>query len=394
MTENAVCRELDTTREGLTDDEAVRRLVQYGVNALPVKKPPTVWEILLHQVLNPLIFILIAAAVASLAIGELTDAVFILLVIVINSGLGAYQEYNAEKSAASLQKMLKINARVLRLGVQKEIAAEALVPGDIVFLESGNKVPADLRLLEANGLNSDESFLTGESLAAAKKTNVLMESLRVAERTNMAFAGATVTSGRAIGVVVATGMATEVGKIAKNVTSSESAKPPIVLRMERFTRQLSVIALGLSAVLAGILLKQGMVPKEIFFFVVALAVSVIPEGLPVALTVALSIATRRMSRRNVIVRKLTAVESLGSCTVIASDKTGTLTVNQQTAKIIEFPGGDRFRISGEGYNGEGEVRPMDKTVTTLSEWAEVLVLALLIVMEIFKKIQAGSGQKV
>lgn len=367
MAEDAVCRELDTTRKGLTDDEATQRLMQYGVNALPIKKPPTAWEILLHQVLNPLIFILIAAAVASLAIGEITDAVFILLVIVINSGLGAYQEYNAEKSAASLKKMLKINARILRSGVQKEISAEDLVPGDIVFLESGNKVPADLRLLEANGLNADESFLTGESLAAAKKTDVLMESLRVAERTNMAFAGATVTSGRAVGVVVATGIATEVGKIAENVTFSESAKPPLVLRMERFTRQLSVIALGLSAVLAGILLKQGMVPKEIFFFVVALAVSAIPEGLPVALTVALSIATRRMSRRNVIVRKLTAVESLGSCTVIASDKTGTLTVNQQTAKIVEFPGGDRFRISGEGYNGEGEVRPMDKTVATLAE---------------------------
>jgi magnesium-transporting ATPase (P-type) len=168
--------------------------------------------------------------------------------------------------------LLKINARVQRSGVQTEIAAENLVPGDIVFLESGNKVPADLRLLDVSGLTADESFLTGESLAATKKTIVLMESLTVADRTNMAFAGATITSGRAMGVVAATGMATEVGKIAENITLSESAKPPLVQRMERFTRQISVLVLGISAVLAGILWKQGLAPAEIFFFVVALAV--------------------------------------------------------------------------------------------------------------------------
>ena len=361
MTEDEVCHELCTSREGLTHDEAKQRLVQYGVNALPVKKPPALWEILLRQIRNPLIFILIAAAAASVAIGEITDAVFILLVIVLNSGLGAFQEYNAEKTAAGLQKLLKINARVQRSGVQTEIPAENLVPGDIVFLESGNKVPADLRLLDVSGLTADESFLTGESMAAVKKAAVLMASLAVADRSNMAFAGGTIASGRAMGVVAATGMATEVGRIAENITLSESAKPPLVQRMERFTRQIGIIVLGISAVLAGILWKQGLAPAEIFFFVVALAVSAIPEGLPVALTVALSIASTRMSKRNVIVRKLTAVESLGSCTVIASDKTGTLTVNQQTAKFIEFPNGERVMVSGEGYNGDGDVRPVDST---------------------------------
>ena len=361
LTEEEVCSKLCASREGLSPDEAGQRLVQYGVNALPVKKPPALWEILLHQIRNPLIFILIAAAAASVAIGEGTDAIFILLVIVINSGLGAYQEYNAEKSAAGLQKLLKINARVKRSGIQTEIPAENLVPGDIVLLESGNKVPADLRLLEVSGLTADESFLTGESLAAVKKADVLMESLAVADRTNMAFAGATITSGRATGVVATTGMATEVGKIAENITLSESAKPPLVLRMERFTRQITILVLGISVFLAGILWKQGLAPAEIFLFVVALAVSAIPEGLPVALTVALSIASTRMSRRNVIVRRLTAVESLGSCTVIASDKTGTLTVNQQTAKFIEFPNAERFMVSGEGYNGDGDVRPVDST---------------------------------
>lgn len=377
MTEEAVCHELHTSRDGLTHDEAKKRLVQYGINALPVKKPPALWEILLHQIRNPLIFILIAAAAASIAIGEGTDAIFILLVIVINSGLGAYQEYNAEKSAAGLQKLLKVNARVKRSGVQTEIPAEDLVIGDLVFLESGNKVPADLRLLEVNRLTADESFLTGESLAAVKKLDVLMESLAVADRTNMAFAGATITSGRGMGVVAATGMATEVGKIAENITFSVSAKPPLVQRMERFTRQISFLVLGISVILAGILWQQGLAPAEIFFFVVALAVSAIPEGLPVALTVALSIASTRMSRRNVIVRKLTAVESLGSCTVIASDKTGTLTVNQQTAKFIEFPSGERLRISGEGYNGDGDIQPVDSTPFSEDQRQQMTLIASL-----------------
>jgi magnesium-transporting ATPase (P-type) len=375
MTEEAVCHELCISRDGLTHDEAEQRLVQYGINALPVKKPPALWEILLRQIRNPLIFILMAAAAASIAIGEGTDAIFILLVIVINSGLGAYQEYNAEKSAAGLQRLLKINARVKRSGVQTEIPAENLVIGDLVFLESGNKVPADLRLLEVNGLTADESFLTGESMAAVKKLGVLMESLAVADRTNMAFAGATITSGRAMGVVAATGMATEVGKIAENITFAESTKPPLVQRMERFTRQISILILGISAILAGILWQQGLAPAEIFFFVVALAVSAIPEGLPVALTVALSIASTRMSKRNVIVRKLTAVESLGSCTVIASDKTGTLTVNQQTVKFIEFPGGERFMVSGEGYNGDGDVRPVDSTSFSEAQRQQMALIA-------------------
>jgi len=346
LEEAEILKELLSTREGLTEPEASKRFLQYGANALPAKKPPTIWEILFHQIANPLIFILIAAAVASIAIGEMTDAVFILIVIALNSGLGAYQEYNAEKSAYGLQKLLKIKARVQREGRHQEILAEDLVPGDIVFLESGNKVPADLRLLEVNNLAADESFLTGESHAAGKKAGVLMEHTGVAERTNMAFAGATVTGGRAMGVVVGTGMNTEVGRIAEHVILSESGKPPLVLRMERFTKQISVFVLAFSFILAFILWKQGTGAGTIFFFVVALAVSAIPEGLPVALTVALSIATSRMSKRNVIVRRLTAVESLGSCTVIASGKPGPLMNRRQgglyclTGKSLTCPARD------------------------------------------------------
>lgn len=353
--EQDVYEELQSGVDGLDEKEAGRRLAHYGPNTLPVKEPPTIWAILLHQILNPLIFILLAAAIASLAIGEGTDAVFILIVIILNSGLGAYQEYQAEKSAAGLQRLLKITARVRRGAREMDIAAEELVPGDIILLESGNKVPADLRLLQANSLAADESFLTGESMASEKTTGPLPEETVVGDRKNMAFAGSTITTGRGNGIVVGTGTETQVGIIAKTVTESESGKPPLVLRMERFVKHISILVLLISAFLALLLWLQGNDLTAIFFFVVALAVSAIPEGLPVALTVALSIATKRMSNRNVIVRKLTAVESLGSCTVIASDKTGTLTVNQQTVRTVLLAGGRAFEFSGEGYNGKGDV---------------------------------------
>lgn len=352
---NEVLEQLNSAEEGLSEKEAQDRLERYGKNKLPEKRAITIFEVLLHQLINPLIFILIAAAVVSVIIGEGKDAIFIFLVIFINSALGTYQEYKAEKSAASLQNLMKVKARVKRGDGQVELNAELLVPGDIVYLESGMKVPADLRLLSASNLSVDESFLTGESIATKKQTEVLPEEKPVGERSNMCFAGATVVSGRGVGVVTATAANTEVGKIAEDVSESKSAKPPLVHRMERFVKQISIFIIVMSVILAVILSFKGYDMASIFFFVVALAVSAIPEGLPVALTVALSIATRKMSKRNVIVRKLNAVESLGSCTVIASDKTGTLTVNEQTAKKIVLPGGERFSITGEGYNGDGKI---------------------------------------
>ena len=353
--EQEIFSELKTSEKGLNQEQIKKRLIFYGENKLPEGKKVTLMQIILHQLLNPLIFILVAAAIASVAIGEGKDAIFIFLVIFINSALGTYQEYNAERSASSLQKLMKIKARVRRDDKEMEVPSEELVPGDIVLLESGMKVPADMRLIEVSGLEIDESFLTGESIAAKKQIAVLLENLGVAERTNMAFAGATVLKGRGVGVVVCTGIDTQVGKISQDVTESASAKPPMVQRMEKFIKQISIFIIALSVILAVVLRLQGMDLTAIFFFVVALAVSAIPEGLPVALTVALSIAAKRMAKRNVIVRKLTSVESLGSCTVIASDKTGTLTVNEQTAKIILLPNGIKYLIDGQGYNGEGSI---------------------------------------
>jgi magnesium-transporting ATPase (P-type) len=346
---------LDTSMEGLSQEEAQQRLKAFGPNKLPDKVKINIWKIILSQLINPLIFILIAAAIASVLIGEGNDAIFIFLVIFINTAIGSYQEYNAEKSAANLQSLLRIQARVLRDGAEEDIDSEELIPGDLVFLESGSKVPADLRIIETNGLEIDESLLTGESQAVNKNTTVVKKDVGVADRKNMAFAGSTIMSGRGKGIVTTTALETEVGKIAQNVSVGESAKPPLILRMEKFTRNIAYIIIVLSVLLAILLRFQGMDIAAIFFFIVALAVSAIPEGLPVSLTVALAVATNRMAKRNVIVRKLTSVESLGSCTVIASDKTGTLTVNQQTVKKIYFPDETNFKITGEGYNGDGKI---------------------------------------
>ncbi|MBE0467565.1 MAG: HAD-IC family P-type ATPase, partial [Candidatus Desulforudis sp.] len=355
LSEGEVFEKLRSTIQGLNQEQVAERQETVGKNKLPGAKPPTLGAIVLRQFLSPLIYILLAAGSVSLAIGETTDAAFIFAVIMLNAGMGAYQEWKAEKSAAALQSLLDVYARVVRDGVETQVPADELVPGDVVFLESGYRVPADLRLIQVNGLAVDESLLTGESVPTVKSTDRSAVDLPVSERSNMALAGTTVNTGRGVGVVVATGLRTEVGKIAGAVTLSEMSKPPLVLRMERFSKQISLAVLGACVLLVLVALAREIPLTEVFFMAVALAVSAVPEGLPVAITIALSVATLRMLRRNVIVRRLTAVEALGSCTCVASDKTGTLTVNKQTVKLISLPPGEQFTVSGEGYAGEGEV---------------------------------------
>ncbi|MCX7743140.1 MAG: HAD-IC family P-type ATPase [Flavobacteriales bacterium] len=363
---------LFTNQNGLDEQEALKRIDIFGKNTLPISKKVTLGSIILHQLINPLIFILIAASIASILIGEAEDSFFIFLVIIINSTLGAYQEYRAEKSAESLQRLMKIKARVIRNGRTYETDSENLVPGDWVELESGQKVPADIRLFDAQYLEVDESFLTGESIASIKNISLLPENTAIAERKNMVFAGSTIIAGRGAGVVVNTGSFTQVGNIARDVSDSKSAQPPLLIRMSRFIRQISIFILSIGILIGIYLWWQGMALSDIFFFIVAMSVSAIPEGLPVALTVALSIAAKRMSNRNVIVRKLAAVESLGSCTVIASDKTGTLTVNEQTARMIILPDGKKYEVTGEGYNGIGDVLFHNEKITVQNQWNQAL----------------------
>jgi magnesium-transporting ATPase (P-type) len=320
----------------------------------------TLFRIILNQFINPLIYILLVAAIVSIVLHEYSDAGFIFLVLLINAVIGAYQEWQAEAKASALEQMIKLKAKVKRDQKNLVLNGEELVPGDIVMLESGNKVPADIRLLRETNLTAVEAILTGESIAVDKQNEALnKENIPVADRINMLFAGTTITTGRGIGVVVSTGLETEIGKIASSLKELETGKAPLVQRMETFTKRISLIVLGTCLLLGGIGYSTGIPIREIFFFVVAVAVSAIPEGLPIAMTVALSIGASKMAKRNVIIRKLTAVEGLGSCTFIATDKTGTLTVDQQTARNIVLPGPTAYTVTGEGYHGEGIISRPD-----------------------------------
>ena len=347
---------LSTTPSGLAIDEVKRRRQQYGFNALPRKTPPGLFQVFLNQFKSPLIYVLVAAALVSLLIQEFSDAIFISAVLLLNAVIGTVQEFSAQRSADALQKMMTTQARVLREGDAYEINSEEIVPGDIVLLESGERVPADMRILDCHNLEIDESLLSGESIAVIKQAGAELEADTVlGDRINMAFAGSLVNRGRASCVVVSIGLATELGTIAESVTGDTDAKAPLQERMERFTQRVAVFVGCAVVVMATILLFRGMPMAEIFLSSVALAVSVIPEGLPVALTVALAIGMRRMAKRDVIVRRLIAVEALGSCTYIASDKTGTLTANQLTVRRLVFPGHCDWQVSGDSDQPNGEI---------------------------------------
>jgi len=347
---------LSSKTTGLTSAEVSRRQQQYGPNSLPRKEPASLFEVFINQFKSPLIYVLVAAAVVSLVIQEFSDAIFISAVLLLNAIIGTVQEFSAQRSADALQKMMMTQVRVLRDGDAYQINSEEIVPGDIVLLESGERVPADMRLLESHNLEIDESLLSGESVAVVKRAETVLETDTVlGDRINMAFAGSLVNRGRAVCVVTGIGLATELGTIAKSVTGDTSAKAPLQERMERFTHKVAIFVGCAVVVMAGILLLRGMPISEIFLSSVALAVSVIPEGLPVALTVALAIGMRRMARRDVIVRRLIAVEALGSCTYIASDKTGTLTANQLTVRQLAIPGYANWEVTGDSDQPNGEI---------------------------------------
>lgn len=351
-----VMRDVLASEGGLTRHEAAARLLREGPNELPRRQPPTLFKIALSQFRSPLIYVLLAAALISIFIEAYTDAGFIGAVLLINAVIGGYQEWRAEKGSLALEELLVTRAAALRDGEVTDIDAREVVSGDILWLESGNRVPADLRLMHSHGLEIDESPMTGESLGVLKDAAWSGGADAVlADRKNMAYAGTSVTRGRGKGVVVATGLSTEVGRLAEEVLSSAGGKPPLLLRLERFTQVIGV-SVALAAVAVGSLgLLRGYSMTEMFFFAVALAVSAIPEGLPVAVTVALAVATHRMARRGVIVRKLAAVEGLGSCARIACDKTGTLTCNELTLRVILTADGRRFDVTGQGFEPEGGI---------------------------------------
>lgn len=356
MSANETLLHLETTLEqGLNNEQVLFRQQTFGKNILPQKSAVNLWRIFFGQFKNALIYILLAAAVVSLLVGEYSDSALIMVVLLVNAVIGSVQEYNAEQNAANLNSLITIQTRVRRNGQIITVDAAELVVGDIVILTAGNKVPADLRLLETNQLKINESLLTGESQSIVKHPQALSGELALGDRVNLAYSGSQINYGQGIGVVVATGMATQIGMIATAILHEEALQPPLVVRMERFTRQLAVIVLLLCVVFGIVAIYRGFVWHEVLFLSIALAVSAIPEGLPIAITVALSIATKKMVKRQVLVRKLAAVEGLGSCNIIASDKTGTLTVNRQLIRQIWLSAGSLLHVRGEGYDDQGQI---------------------------------------
>jgi len=351
-----VLESLKTSLEGLTTKEANERIKKYGYNELPKKEKTSIFKIFLSELKDPIVILMLVAGLSSFIVGEVVDALAILFIIIVDLIMGTYQESKAENTADSLQNLVKEETRVIRDEKEIRIESRYVVPGDIVLLESGDKISGDLRILEASNLRIDESILTGESVAVEKDGKVInKDNLNIAEITNIAYAGTTVITGRAKAVVIRTGLETELGKIAETLNETKEEKSPLTIRVEKFSKQITFLAVFIAIVVAMVLFNKHVNYQEIFLSVVALSVSALPEGLPLALTMALTIASTRMSNKKVIAKKLHSVESLGSTTVIATDKTGTLTCNEQTAKKILLPNGNEYEISGTGYEIKGEV---------------------------------------
>ena len=350
-------KRLETSIDGLNDLEIRKRIQKYGKNTLPKKKNDSVFKIFLSEFKDPIILLLIFAVLASFLANEVIDALAIILIILVDVIMETYQENKANNTAEALSKLVKVKTKVIRNGKIIKIDSEELTIGDYVILESGDKIPADLRLTEAHNFTVDESILTGESLQVNKNSEIInKDTITINDKINMVFSGTTVVTGRAKAIVAAIGLDTEIGKIAGSIHNTKEEKSPLTIRVEKFSKQISLLVIVVAIIITILLVMKGVPHHEIFLSVVALAVSAMPEGLPLALTMALTIASNKMAKKNVIVRKLNSVESLGSCTVIASDKTGTLTVNEQTAKKILLPNNIEYNVTGTGYEFEGEVK--------------------------------------
>jgi magnesium-transporting ATPase (P-type) len=344
-----VLKALDADPAGLTPAEAARRLLRHGRNELPAPRPRHPLMRLLAQVNNALIYFLLAGAVAAWILGHLVDAVVIVIVVVVNAVVGVVQEGKAESALAAIRRMISPRAHVLRQASRESVAVAELVPGDVVILEAGDRVPADLRLIRARGLLIEEAILTGESVAAEKNEAPVGADAALGDRASMAYSGTMVAAGQGLGVVVATGVETEIGKITTLLGGVQELTTPLLRQINRFGRRFTWVAIA-SAVLLYLfaVYVRGFDWPEALIAVVALAVGVVPEGLPAVITITLAIGVQRMAARNAVIRQLPAVETLGATSVICSDKTGTLTRNEMTARRVVVPG-DEILVGGSGY---------------------------------------------
>ncbi len=349
-----VLQSLRSSEEGLTEQEAQSRLQQFGLNELRKERRITPAQIFLNQFKSFLIVILIFASAISFALGEIADALVISFILILNALLGFVQEYRAEKAIEALKRLAAPKAKAIRNGKETVIEASEVVPGDILLFETGDRIAADARITELMNLKIEEALLTGESVPSIKVVEPLAEDTPLADRENMAYTGTTVTYGRGKGVVVATGMDTEFGKIAEQIQGAKEEPTPLQLRLRSLGMMLGVLVLGISAMLFALEILEGQPILESFLIAVALAVSAVPEGLPAVVTVALALGVRKMSARNAIIRRLSSVETLGSTTVICSDKTGTLTRDEMTVTRVLVNSECCVDISGTGYEPNGK----------------------------------------
>jgi Ca2+-transporting ATPase len=363
MEADSVLKKLDSSSGGLSSDAAKSRLEKYGPNELQKEERPSPIKLFLNQFKNVLIIILLVATVFSILIGETLDAIIIGVIVVFSAGLGFIQEYRAERALDALKRMLALTITVLRDGAEHEVDSREIVPGDVMLLEAGDKVPADARVIESASLRCDEAPLTGESMPVGKGVQPLRSDIPVADRTNMVYTGSVVTYGRAKAVVTETGMATEFGRIAKEVTAAKTEKTPLERRTEEIGRWLGMAALAICVLVIGVSaireVRAGTFGLssaiEMLMFGVALAVAAVPEALAAIVTGALAIGMHEMAKRNALVRKMPAVETLGSTTVICTDKTGTLTKGEMTVRKI-FLNGGYVDVTGAGYEPKGQFR--------------------------------------
>ncbi len=377
---DAALATLASSPGGLTDDEAARRFATYGPNVVPGAPGSNLLRLLGGQFRSPLIAILLVAGAVTIVVGEYVDAAVIAAVLVFNAAVGFLQEYRAERSITQLQRLAHTMASVRREGRERDVDARTLVPGDVIRVDAGMRVPADARVLDAHGAEADESVLTGESTPVPKGAVAVTATTPTADRTSMLHTGTALTRGRAHAVVVATGRDTELGRVSVSLGAIGRVETPLQRRMEGLANAIAVVVLVFGAAVLAIGLALGGDLQQLFLTLITLAVSAIPEGLPITLTVALAVSVARMARRHVIIRKLPAAETLGSCTVIGSDKTGTLTENRMTVRLISA-GGVAYRVEGPADTLAGGVRdaagaPVDlATAGVLAALLEAAVLA-------------------
>ena len=355
---NDVLENFNASSQGLNTTEAEKRLKIVGPNILHRQNRESAFKILLRQFLNPLIYVLLAATILAIAMGKITDGVVVFCVVIINATIGFVQEYQAGKTIQGLLQLIPENVTVMRDGKQKNIQAADLVPGDYVLLQAGDKVSADIRLTFVKNMQCNESILTGESFPVEKHTDSIDSYAGVADRKNMVFSGTMITSGTAEGVAVLTGIETEIGRISVLLQTTTSVKSPLTKSLEKIARGItySIIFVGVLVFLIGIFRNYTLI--DAIFFAITLAVAAIPEGLPAVITIASAIGVMRMAKRQAIIRHLSAVETLGSTTVICSDKTGTLTLNEMTVQVL-WNGKQKFNVTGVGINADGEILKND-----------------------------------